>query len=323
MFDAAAHDVWGVQPYRGATFGDLFRAYVSAKPLLVSEYGMDAYQDVPRTGGGLATDARNREHGAAYQGRVVPRLAAAIEAEDSRRSDVWFAATTLLRGDAPDSGGGYAVLEYNARTRHLAYTLVHRTFTDGSIRFVIPGLVDAGYSRRWLSHALELDPGAGANVSTTSDAAECRVASGLALCARWNGRRIGTCYAVRDIDALAHALVRAFGGSQCAVEWACASLATCYFSSNPRHWCAHADRALCEAAFDDCGTLPCHSPIAFGFLRCFFPSLFCILLHALLFLTYKVCFAQFKRQPRFHFAFLYFLVIRWTYSFFPCAVSNM
>ena len=45
-YSTAAHDVWGVQPYRGATFGDLFRTFISEKPLLVSEYGMDAYNDV-------------------------------------------------------------------------------------------------------------------------------------------------------------------------------------------------------------------------------------------------------------------------------------
>ena len=45
-YSTAAHDVWGVQPYRGGTFGDLFKTFISEKPLLVSEYGMDAYNDV-------------------------------------------------------------------------------------------------------------------------------------------------------------------------------------------------------------------------------------------------------------------------------------
>ena len=46
LYDYAAHDVWGVQVYRGSTFGNLFQNYVSTKPLLVSEYGMDAYSDI-------------------------------------------------------------------------------------------------------------------------------------------------------------------------------------------------------------------------------------------------------------------------------------
>ena len=78
------------------------------------------------------------------------------------------------------------------------------------------------------------------------------MASGLTLCSEWNGRQIGTCYHVADIDGLAQQLIDAFGGSACAKEWACASLATCYFSSNPTHWCAHIDKADCVAAFDAC-----------------------------------------------------------------------
>jgi hypothetical protein len=40
-------DVWSVQVYRGSTFGDLFTEYarVSEKPLLITEYGIDAYDD--------------------------------------------------------------------------------------------------------------------------------------------------------------------------------------------------------------------------------------------------------------------------------------
>ena len=47
--------------------------------------------------------------------------------------------------------------------------------------------------------------------------------------------------------------MRAFGAGDCAREWACASLATCYFSSNPRHFCAHVNETSCAAAFDRCG----------------------------------------------------------------------
>lgn len=41
-------DVWSIQIYRGSTFGSLFADYaaLSDKPLFVSEYGIDAYDDV-------------------------------------------------------------------------------------------------------------------------------------------------------------------------------------------------------------------------------------------------------------------------------------
>ena len=73
------------------------------------------------------------------------------------------------------------------------------------------------------------------------------------VCKAWNGQQIGTCYSLTEIDSLALELMRAFGGGQCAREWACAALATCYFSANPRHWCRHEDKATCAAAFDGCG----------------------------------------------------------------------
>ena len=45
-YDYAKLDIWGVQPYRGTSFGDLFSQYKSAKPLLISEYGMDSLIDI-------------------------------------------------------------------------------------------------------------------------------------------------------------------------------------------------------------------------------------------------------------------------------------
>ena len=44
QYGYAKFDVWGIQPYRE----DTMDRYVSGKPLLVSEYGMEAYQDVLR-----------------------------------------------------------------------------------------------------------------------------------------------------------------------------------------------------------------------------------------------------------------------------------
>ena len=99
-----------------------------------------------------------------------------------------------------------------------------------------------------------------AKTTTTSDAAECQVASGLSLCAVWNGEAIGTCYNSADIDDRAQELVDAFGGGACAVEWACAAIATCYFSANERHWCVWTNKTVCEDAFNGCGITHAPSP---------------------------------------------------------------
>ena len=196
------------------------------------------------------------------QTAVVPSLAREIEAEDSRRSDIVWAAATLLRGEAPDTGGGYAVMVHNPYSGYLSYAVNHRTFEDGAITFAAPGLLNLTYAPQSLEGTLrDLEaPAAAPAADTTAPGAACQTASGLVTCSRWNGRPVGTCYAVADLDALAAELIAAFGGGDCARDWACAALATCYFSANPRHWCAHADKAECAAAFDGCGvshvTLP-------------------------------------------------------------------
>jgi hypothetical protein len=51
-----------------------------------------------------------------------------------------------------------------------------------------------------------------------------------------------TCYTMADVDAVAERLLAAFGGGDCAREWACAAVLTCYFSDNPRHWCVAGER---------------------------------------------------------------------------------
>ena len=69
-YDFADHEIWGVQSYRGASFGDLFQSFVSTKPLIVSEYGMDAYRDIISSEdmvNGLHVDPLNAEAGTAYQ----------------------------------------------------------------------------------------------------------------------------------------------------------------------------------------------------------------------------------------------------------------
>ena len=133
------------QVYRGETFGDLFRTYTSKKPVLVSEYGVDAYRDVISDAAmvdGLHVDAANREAGAAYQARAIPRLAREIEAQDPSRAGHYFAATMLVQGDVPDQSGGWAILHYNSITRDLTYDLYSRAFPDRTFDFEIPGLLN-------------------------------------------------------------------------------------------------------------------------------------------------------------------------------------
>ena len=72
LYDTAKHDVWGAQAYRGSSFGDLFSRFRSTKPLLVSEYGMDAYQDGP-PGSSIEIDATNVERGGRPPGGGGPR----------------------------------------------------------------------------------------------------------------------------------------------------------------------------------------------------------------------------------------------------------
>jgi len=42
-YNFAGFEVWGVNAYQGASFYDLFASYPSQKPLLMTEFGMDAY----------------------------------------------------------------------------------------------------------------------------------------------------------------------------------------------------------------------------------------------------------------------------------------
>ena len=118
-------------------------------------------------------------HCVALQAEVLPALAKEIEAEDSRRGRSWFLATTLLQGDQPDIGGGYAVLTYNPFSQHLAYHLEHRTIANGSANFVIPQLLNLSYSDRVtegivLRSDVETEP-----VDVTSPKATCQEATGL------------------------------------------------------------------------------------------------------------------------------------------------
>lgn len=70
-------DVWSVQVYRGNTFGALFDDYAAAssKPLLISEYGIDAYDD--------QNHAEYEQNGAPRQAEYAADLWGEIEAHAS------------------------------------------------------------------------------------------------------------------------------------------------------------------------------------------------------------------------------------------------
>jgi hypothetical protein len=114
-------DVWSVQVYRGASFGSLFDDYagVSAKPLLITEYGIDAYDD---------QNGDEYEHvGTPYQATYAASLWNEIEAQAGicaggsimAYSDEWWKGrhgqTDLDHPDCPDldpafhSACGYAI----------------------------------------------------------------------------------------------------------------------------------------------------------------------------------------------------------------------
>ena len=65
-------------------------------------------------------------------------------------------------------------------------------------------------------------------------------------------KQVGTCYAVSEMDLRAREIMERYGGS-CAQSWACAVVATCYFSANPKHWCEVTNSSVCYDTFESCG----------------------------------------------------------------------
>ena len=260
-YNTAQHDVWGVQPYRGDTFGDLFRDFISEKPLLVSEYGMDAYNDVILNDEQLDClnlDPALQTTGENYQAVAITSLATEVESQNSGAVHHIFLAATLHRGTTLDTTGGYAVLEYNNLSQILHYSLAHQSLSrfsigNGLVNDTAPDAPASRFGTQRLE-SVPLEPSA-----TSDPSAVCATASGLSLCSEWNGRQIGTCYNVEDIDGLAQQMMDNFGG-ECARAWACAAIATCYFSANPKHWCAFTNASVCYAAFHDCGQTHVQTP---------------------------------------------------------------
>uniref|UniRef100_A0A7S1JEU0 GH16 domain-containing protein n=1 Tax=Eutreptiella gymnastica TaxID=73025 RepID=A0A7S1JEU0_9EUGL len=200
---------------------------------------------------------------------AVPALAREIEADDSRRTTQYFLATLLLRGTNPDQGGGWARLMYNPYSNYLTYLMTQRTYPERYVWFQLAGgLLDQPWGKNWFgpgnkeiannTSAPDL-PVITRRSTTTSLLATCQVAKGLVLCSEWNGLSVGTCYALSEFDYRAAQEMQQFGGGGCAREWACASIATCYFSSQPEHWCAWTNKSVCYSAYTACGVT--HVPV--------------------------------------------------------------
>ena len=83
-------DAWTAQVYRGSTFGDFFDAFGNNtdKPILLTEYGVDAYHDVcgARERSQSATDRQTERRRAAPCARALERESARARARHHRRS---------------------------------------------------------------------------------------------------------------------------------------------------------------------------------------------------------------------------------------------
>jgi len=81
-------DIWGANVYQGNSFGNLFSAYqtVSTKPLLITGYGIDAYNDVA-----MAEDqTAQADHAAALWNEIVANSATSIGGLLTEYSDQWW-----------------------------------------------------------------------------------------------------------------------------------------------------------------------------------------------------------------------------------------
>ncbi|MCU0521705.1 MAG: hypothetical protein MUF84_13565 [Anaerolineae bacterium] len=106
-------DVWSVQAYRGASFGSLFADYaaVSTKPLVITEYGIDAYDD----GAGEEYELHGPAHQALYAASLWGEIAAHRDVcaggSLMAYSDEWWKGrvgqTDAAHSDCPDANAGY------------------------------------------------------------------------------------------------------------------------------------------------------------------------------------------------------------------------
>jgi len=86
-YDFSQFDVWGVNAYRGASFYNLFATYPSVKPLLLTEFGMDAYYDTinsPKEQSAFYYDPAHVRNGTLLQDQAVVALAKELVGQNSQ-----------------------------------------------------------------------------------------------------------------------------------------------------------------------------------------------------------------------------------------------
>jgi hypothetical protein len=85
-------DVWSVQVYRGNTFGTLFDDYAAAssKPLLISEYGIDAYDDQAQAEYELVGAPRQAEYAADLWEEIEAHTSVCSGGSIMAYSDEWW-----------------------------------------------------------------------------------------------------------------------------------------------------------------------------------------------------------------------------------------
>jgi hypothetical protein len=93
-------DIWGANVYRGASFGSLFSTYqaASSKPLLITGYGIDAYNDTA-----MAEDeAAQADHASALWGEIAANSATSIGGLLTEYSDQWWRGILSLDTGCPE-----------------------------------------------------------------------------------------------------------------------------------------------------------------------------------------------------------------------------
>lgn len=96
-----ALDIWGANVYRGNSFGDLFSSYqaASSKPLLITGYGIDAYNDTT-----MAEDqTAQADYAAALWNEIVANSATSIGGQLTEYSDQWWAGGLSADAGCPET----------------------------------------------------------------------------------------------------------------------------------------------------------------------------------------------------------------------------
>jgi hypothetical protein len=110
-YDATAPslDVWGANIYRGNTFGSLFNDYetVSNKPLVILEYGIDAFDNVHGNEYELIGTPYQAEYAAALWNEIVVNSDFCVGGSIMAYSDEWWKGKYSTGSGCPDNNPAY------------------------------------------------------------------------------------------------------------------------------------------------------------------------------------------------------------------------